>query len=219
MQKINSVAAIQAFSALGSVPFGRGVLLPLLAGYKRPNDKIARWLASGDLIPLRKGLYVLGQSWRKNPLSLPLVANVLFGPSYVSLEFALSAYGLIPESVAVITSVTTRRGREIDTPLGLFSYVHLPVSLYGMDVRMAQNPDRTSYLIASPTQALCDLVVLSGRLQANSAKAMREFLFEDMRIEPEVVATLDKDLIYRCSATGRKSRQLQFLLSCVEGLS
>ena len=219
MHKLSLSSSSKAFAALGNVPFGRHLLMPLLAEYKRPNDKIARWLASGDLVPLRKGLYVLGQGWRTAPLSLPLVANVLFGPSYVSLEFALSAHGLIPESVAVVTSVTTRRGREIDTPLGLFSYTHLPWPLYGVDMRMEKTPDGTSFLMASPTQAVCDLVVLSKRFHKSGVKAMREFLFEDMRIDPEIIATLNKDIIAQSIAVGRKSRQLQALLACVESLS
>jgi len=217
MQNITFLGHSPQLSALGSVPFGHGALLPLLGAYKRPNDKIARWLASGDLLQLRKGLYVLGQPWRRVPVSLPLVANVLFGPSYVSREFALSAHGLIPEGVAVVTSVTTRRGREVATPLGMFSYAHLPVPLYGVDVRIEQNPDGTSFLMASPTQALCDLVVLTKRLDAITVKAMQQFLIEDMRIEAETIATLHTGVIAQCIEAGRKVRQLQALLGCVRG--
>ena len=206
-------------SALGSVPVGHGSLLPLLVDYKRPNDKIARWLGTGELVQLRKGLYVLGSPWRSAPLSLPLVANVLFGPSYVSLEFALSAHGLIPEGVATLTSVTTRRSRQVNTPLGIFSYTHLPLPLYGQDVRMESNPDGTRYLMASPTQALCDQIVLTRHLQANSVKTMRHFLLEDMRIESESVGALEQSVIQKCIAAGYKTRQLQALLGCVRAMS
>lgn len=204
---------------LGSVPFGHGTLLPLLAGYKRPNDKIASWLATGDLVSLRRGLYVLGPQWRVAPLSLPLVANVLYGPSYVSLEFALSAHGLIPEGVAMPTSVTTRRSRQVQTPLGVFGYTHLPAPPYGLDVQMHANADGTNYLMASPTQAICDLVVLTRHLQVASVRAMRLFLLDDLRMEPESLAGLDAGVIARCLQAGRKSRQLQVLLACVEELA
>lgn len=201
--------------ALGSVPFGHGTLLPLLAEYKRPNDKIARWLLTGELVQLRKGLYLLGSSWRTAPVSRPLVANVLFGPSYVSLEFALSTHGLIPEGTVDLTSVTPRRGRQVVTPFGHFSYTHLPLPLYGVDVRMESNPDGTSFLLASPTQAICDKVVLTRHLQACSINKMRVFLFEDLRMEPEAVSVLDMSVIEQCISAGYKTRQLRALHDCV----
>src|SRR5450830_1140149 len=71
---------------------------------------------------------------RAGPVSLPLVANVLFGPSYVSLDFALSWHALIPEGVVEVSSVTPRRTREFVTPVGRFSYTHLPLAVYGMGV-------------------------------------------------------------------------------------
>ena len=219
MHKLNNSNATHPLSKLGSVPFSHGVLLPYLAGYKRPNDKIARWIACGDVVQLQRGLYVLGQPWRLAPVSLPLVANMLFGPSYVSREFALSAHGLIPESVPVPTSVTTRRGRQVTTPLGMFSYAHLPLPLYGVDLRIELNPEGTAFLMASPTQALCDLVVLTKHLQASSKKAMRLFLLEDMRIEPDAIAQLNKNVITQCLLAGRKARQLHTLLQCVEDMT
>lgn len=159
-------------------------------GRKWPNDKIARWLGTGELVQLRKGL-----------------------------EFALSAHGLIPEGVATLTSVTTRRSRQVNTPLGIFSYTHLPLPLYGQDVRMESNPDGTRYLMASPTQALCDQIVLTRHLQANSVKTMRHFLLEDMRIESESVGALEQSVIQKCIAAGYKTRQLQALLGCVRAMS
>lgn len=208
----------QHLKSFGSVPFGHGALLPLLDGYKRPNDKIARWLATGELVQLRKGLYLLGSAWRTAPVSMPLVANVLFGPSYVSLEFALGAHGLIPEGAVELTSVTPRRSRRISTPLGNFSYTHLPLPLYGVDVCLVSNPDGTSFLMASPTQAVCDKVVLTRNLQACSAKNMRTFLLFDLRMEPDAVSALDLTVIKQCMVVGYKTRQLQALYGCVEAM-
>ena len=75
---------IRQLSRFGSVPFTHGALLPLLTGYKRPNEKIVRLLASGILVQVKKGLYLLGEEYRANPVSLPLVANLLYGPSWIS---------------------------------------------------------------------------------------------------------------------------------------
>jgi len=140
------------------------------------------------------------------------------GPSYVSLEFALSWHGLIPEAVREVSSVTSRRGRHFETPLGRFSYSHVPLALYAIGVRMQAGPNGVSFLMASPAKAICDKLVLTRRLQAVSVKSMRAFLFEDLRLEPEAVGALDTDVIRQCMATGHKPRQLQALYKCVEAM-
>lgn len=208
----------QQVRTFGSVPFSHGSLLPLLQDYKRPNDKIARWLADGHLVQLRRGLYVLGKDWRTTPVSLPLLANALMGPSYVSLEFALSWHGLIPEAVPEVSSVTSRRGRLFETPLGRFSYVHVPLAWFALGVQMESNPDGLSFLMASPTKAICDKLLLTRRLQAASVKSMRALLFDDLRLEPETVRALNLDVIRDCVATGHKPRPLQALQKCVEAM-
>ena len=208
----------QQVRAFGSVPFSHGSLLPLLHEYKRPNDKIARWLADGQLVQLRRGLYVLGNHWRTMPVSLPLLANALMGPSYVSLEFALSWHGLIPEGVREVSSVTSRRGRLFGTPLGRFSYAHVPLAWFAIGVRMEAGQDGVSFLMASPAKAICDKLLLTRRLQAVSGKSMRAFLFEDLRLEPEAVRALNPDVIRACMATGHKPRQLQALHNCAEAM-
>lgn len=218
MQKSNVMNLDQQVRAFGGVPFSHGSLLPLLQAYKRPNDKIARWLAEGQLVQLRRGLYVLGKDWRAAPASLPLLANALLGPSYVSLEFALSWHGLIPEGVREVSSVTSRRGRLFETPLGRFSYLHVPLAWFAIGVRMEVGPDGLSFLMASPTKAICDKVALTRRLQAVSGKSMRVFLLEDLRLEPEAVRALDQEVIRQCVATGHKSRQMQALHNCVEAM-
>src|SRR5688572_9123494 len=85
------------------------LLRSLLKDYKRPNDKIHELQKSGILQPLKKGLYIAGPSLNTNRLPEPLlIANHILGPSYVSADTALSYYGLIPERVYEITSMTTK---------------------------------------------------------------------------------------------------------------
>ena len=211
-----NMVLVRNLQALGSVPFSHGALLPLLADYRRPNDKIAALLARGDLVQLRRGLYLLGTDLRTGPLSLPLVANVLFGPSYVSLDFALSWHALIPEGVVEVSSVTPRRTREFVTPVGRFSYTHLPLAVYGTGVRMEKTPEGASFLMASPEKALCDKVLLTRNLNAFNVTAMRAYLLEDLRMEPEALGALDTSIIKQCLEAGHKPRQLAALLKAVE---
>lgn len=211
-----NMVLVRNLQALGSVPFSHGALLPLLADYRRPNDKIASLLARGDLVQLRRGLYLLGTELRGGPVSLPLVANLLFGPSYVSLDFALGWHGLIPEGVVEVSSVTPRRTREYATPVGRFSYTHLSLVTYGMGVRMEKTPDGASFLMASPEKALCDKVLLTRNLNAVSVASMRAYLLEDMRMEPQALGALDTGIIQQCLEAGHKPRQLAALLKAVE---
>ena len=97
------------------------MLLDVLEGYARPRDKITQWLNRGIIVRIKKGLYVFGESLRRKPYSRELLANLIYGPSYLSLEWALQYYGLIPERVEALTSVTTGRSRKFSTPAGLFA--------------------------------------------------------------------------------------------------
>jgi len=104
---------------LGEIPLSRQLILELLKDYKRPNDKISEWIKNGELISLRRGLYIPGP---KSDIEKPepfLIANHLCGPSYVSLESALSYWGLIPERVYEITSVTLK-SKKINSVLNDF---------------------------------------------------------------------------------------------------
>jgi hypothetical protein len=210
---MNLMRQLQAF---GSTPFTHGGLLPLLAEYRRPNDKIADMLAKGTLVQLRRGLYVLGTEQRSVPLSLPLVANLLFGPSYVSLEFALSWHGLIPESVVEVSSVTPLRARQHNTPVGRFSYTRLAPVLYAVGIQMAQNPDGSSFLIASPEKAVCDKVLLTRNLRANDPSTMQAYLFDDLRLDADAIAAFDLTTFRQCQATGHKPRQMAALCQVME---
>lgn len=198
----------------GTIPFGHGALLPVLKDYRRPNDKIAEWLRQGTLLPLKRGQYVLGGA---GPAPcLPLVANHLYGPSCVSLDYALAWHGLIPERVHEITSVCTGRGRIIDNPLGRFSYTRLPMAVYPCGIIQTSASPRETFLIASPAKALCDKVMLTPKLRTTSRAAMQRFLFDDLRLEDDALGQLDLDVVRSYAARGSKTAQLRALLLCVE---
>ena len=200
----------------GSIPFGHGALLPVLKDYRRPNDKIAEWLRQGTLVPLKRGQYVRGGSG--DAPCLPLVANHLYGPSCVSLDYALAWHGLIPERVHEVTSVCTGRGRIIDNPLGHFSYVRLPMTVFPCGISQASASAQETFLIASPAKALCDKVMLTPRLRATSRAAMQRFLLDDLRIDADALQGLDRAVLRAYATCGAKTAQLRALLHCVEAM-
>ena len=202
----------------GAVPFGREVLDEVLSGYRRPNDKISEWLREGVLLSLRRGLYLTAPALRQAPASLPLLANHLYGPSTVSLDFALAFHGLIPDGVAEVTSVTPKPSRQINNSLGRFAYLHLPLRFYAIGQQLGESPEGLYFLIASPTKALCDRLVLSRQLPPLSQAAMRQWLLEDLRLDEEMIPQLNPQDIRHCLAAGFKRRQLSTLLKVIEAL-
>jgi predicted transcriptional regulator of viral defense system len=133
----------------------------LLAGQVNPNAvrlQLTRWIKSGRLYQLRRGLYALAPPYQKVKPHPYLVANRLQRASYVSSQSALAFYGLIPENVPVTTSVTAGRPERFETPLGGFDFRHIkPALLFGY--QMTGLGDQQA-LVATPEKALLDLVYL-----------------------------------------------------------
>lgn len=155
------------------------------------RGRVSRWMRAGDLVGVVKGIYVTAAELRKRPVSLEILANKICGPSYVSFEYVMSRAGLIPEAVRSITSATTKRNRDFDTPLGRFSYRHLPLAAYSFGWTREELGDGSGFLIARPEKALVDWLYRAGSLR--SAKALEERLFEDLRLESEVLRSLDAE--------------------------
>ena len=110
--------------------FDYQALLDCLQGYAHPRDKISDLLRKESIIRIKKGLYIFGDEYRNKPFSREILANLMYGPSYISLEYALQHYGLIPERVEAVTSVTTGRSRRFSTPVGLFTYRMIPLEAF-----------------------------------------------------------------------------------------
>ena len=130
----------------------------LLAGTKDPAStevQISRWVAVGKLIQLRRGIYVLSDTYRKVEIFEPYLASVLRKPSYVSREKALEYHGLIPEGVPMYTMVTTARPGRYETPFGVFDYRHAQESLF-WGYRSVTVRNQTAF-VALPEKALLDL--------------------------------------------------------------
>lgn len=161
-----------------------GFIIDCLKNYKNPRVKLHHLLTIGAIIRVKKGIYVFGQSFAKGPYCLELLANMIYGPSYVSLEWACQYYNLIPEGVRTVTSVTTKRSKSFKTPLGFFTYEHLPFSAFSEGMTLIQFSDKQQALFATKEKALVDLLVLR-RGSFSSTKELKTTLFEDLRVEEE----------------------------------
>lgn len=142
------------------------------------HNMLKRAIAKGTLLHVRRGLYYLGEPYRRASVNPYELAQKIYGPSYISFESALAYWGLIPEAVYSVTSASTKRAREFKTPLGEFSYTQVPVRvfIYGVE-RLIQGPH--AILMATPLKALTDYVYVN-RLSWHGIKP----LSESLRIDP-----------------------------------
>jgi len=193
-------------------PISRHLMLELLSNYKRPNDKISELIKNEDLISLRRGLYIIGPKIDLPPPEPFLIANHLRGPSYVSLETALSYWNMIPEKAYEISSVTLKTSKLYKTALGRFSYHHLKAPYYSYGVTSIEHSLKQRVLVASPEKALCDKIVLTPNIILRSKKQAKEFLLDDLRIESEILSTLDRRSIELWVNDAPKKRSLKMLI-------
>jgi predicted transcriptional regulator of viral defense system len=195
----------------GIIPFDTATLTGLLNDYKSPKDKISSLEQSDFLIRLKRGLFVVSPKLFNQRLSKELIANHLYGPSYVSFQPALSFYKLIPERVHIVSSMTIKRSRNFSTPLGNFDYIGVSKEYYAIGIRQEIVNNEYAFLIATPEKALCDLIVQTAGLRLQSEKAMRIYLEEDMRIDLSVIEHYNVDIIKECVAVSKKKRELTLL--------
>ncbi len=164
-----------------------------LPNYSNKNTKLSREVKAGRLFKVINGLY------ETNP-STPgyLLAGSIYGPSYISFEYALAYYGLIPERVSTITcaSFSKKKKKKYITSFGVFTYRDIPDLAYPEEITLKIEGDY-SYQIASPEKALCDkLYTLSPLLNYNNLKNM---LFKDLRIDEEEFMKLNVAKVERLS--------------------
>jgi predicted transcriptional regulator of viral defense system len=170
--------------------FDYQVLSNVLSGYRKPRDVITRLLKRKIIIRIKKGLYCFGDYYRNELVSREYLANLIYGPSYVSLDYALSFHNLIPERVEMITSVTTCRSKDFDTSLGTFSYRMLTGDRYACGV-MLEISDKISFLMATPEKAIIDKIWCDKRFAGLRILDYESYLLEDLRMDLEMLCSLD----------------------------
>jgi predicted transcriptional regulator of viral defense system len=190
---------------IGREEFDYPALMTALSGYANPRDRVTTLLRRGDIIRVKKGLYVFGDQLRRRPYSRELLANLVYGPSLVSLDSALSFHGLIPERVEAMTSVTTKRPKAFDTPVGSFIYRRAPKGYFHLGMDRVEEGD-VAFLIAVPERALADKVRDDrGHPLRTQAEAAR-YLFDDLRIDREEFEQMAPDFLGKLAEAARSKK-------------
>ena len=200
VEKLNRIKIEEKLKSLGVFIFTPREFRDIMGvSYKTASVFISRNVRSGLFIKLRNNYYLLKDS---NP-SLYFIANRLYQPSYVSLEKALAHYGVIPETVYTVTSVTTKPTREFDTPKGIFSYQKIqqnaftgysPISLEGVVT-----------LFAEPEKALADYlyfvdlkrVSLNDRLDIRNINKKKLLQFAKLFKRPSLLKLMGRIYVER----------------------
>lgn len=165
-------------------------LLPLLSDYANPRDFLARLVKKGDLIRLKNGFFMIAEKIKQNPVPYEQIANLLYGPSYISFEWALSYYGMIPEGVYVVTSASATKSKRFKTEVGAFEYIYLSHLRFTLGMDQMENP-AGRFLIATPEKALIDLIHLKSKKL--EPKDLLVDLVEGRRIDKSFLKNLNKN--------------------------
>ena len=193
--------------------FTHDMLADILSNtYVNINDKIMKFIKNGELIRLKKGVYCLAKDYREVPLELISVSAILYSPSYVSFEYALSYYSMIPERVEEISCATTKNSKLFDTPLGRFSYKKIPEKAYPLGIDWIYDEKLGGRFIATPEKALCDKIRYDKGIGTLTQKSMFSYLKEDLRIDLDF--ELDSKLVEKI-AKAYKSKNLRTLAQLI----
>lgn len=177
--------------------------------YTSPHNKLASLCKQGVYHHVRHGCYET-----EHDIPPYILACSIYGPSYLSFEYALSFYGLIPEKVTVYTSATTRKNRtkKFQNDFGTYTYQDIPFAAYPHETIVQVWKDR-GYLIATPEKALCD--TLCKQKPVTSVKELKLLLFENLRIEEDEFIKLNREsLLFLCPLY--KKKNLAFLSKMLE---
>lgn len=203
---------------MNKAPFNRQVMLSILKNYKRPNDKISEMVKRGELTTIKKGLYIPGAKSGLPSIEPFLLANHLWGPSYVSLESAMSFWNLIPEKVFETTSITTRNAKKYKTSEGRFSYLRLPLPYYSFGLKSVELSTGQVAIIASQEKAICDKIITTPNLTLRSVSQTLSYLVDDLRIDNESLRKLNKKTINSWAADAPKQSSIRMLIKTLDKL-
>jgi hypothetical protein len=199
-------------------PINHGMVMEMLTEYNRPNDKISELIKSGELTTLRRGLYIPGPETDLPIPDLFLIANHLRGPSYVSMESALSYWDMIPERVYEISSATLKTSKIYTTPIGRFSYQHLSSPYYSFGLESVRLTPQQTALIASREKALCDKIILTSGITLRSVRQTKSFLLDDLRLDENILETLNISTIRSWVEDAPKRSSIEMLIKTLEAL-
>ncbi len=171
------------------------MLMGILSSYSDPRKKINALTKQGFLKSIKQGVYLVDEKLGLRPYSKEILANLIYGPSYISLETALSHYGFIPEQVNVTTSICLGRAKSFSTSVGEFEYHHIKESIYSCGIQLKELFEGVFYQHATPEKALLDFIhIREKKGEFKNSKEYFKYLIDSYRLDLQV---LEKEISLR----------------------
>jgi hypothetical protein len=167
------------------------MLLGVFSGYSDPRKKINSLVRKGYFQPIKQGVYLAGEELGLRPYSKEILANLIYGPSYISLETALSDYGFIPERVVTTTSICFGRGKAFSTPVGEFEYHHVKETIYAPGIKHKEIFKGAFCLYATPEKALLDFLYIKEKKgEFANSKDYFNYLVDSYRLDLQTIGSV-----------------------------
>lgn len=160
-----------------------------LSNYSSPKSKITRMLISKKIVQVKRGIFIDADDVT---YSVNSISSIIYGPSYISFERAMSFYGLIPEKVNTITCATfnKNRSKKFHTPIGNFYYYDIPAKVFPYDTIIKEENGQT-FIIASAEKSICDSLYRVNKIKTTDD--LQKLIKENWRIDLYELSKLDKD--------------------------
>jgi Predicted transcriptional regulator len=206
---------MNSLKVLRNIPVNSTVIGNLYPKIIGKSQKVRLLERAGEIVRLKRGLYVVNPQVSDVPISTELIANHLYGPSYVSMLSALRYYGLIPEAVQELQSLTVKHSRTFENRFGVFRYLNCPADYFSIGLTQQKTGD-AYFVVASPEKALCDLIVHTPGLNLRYQKECLAFLEQDLRLDMDAFFEMNPNIFRQCAATGKKSNTMNIFAKVLE---
>lgn len=164
------------------------MLIGALSDYEDVRGKISSLSKKGLIKPIKQGVYLVSSDLGLRPYSKEILAQLIYGPSYISLETALSHYGFIPERVTATTSICMGRGKSFSTPVGEFEYHNIKESLYPLGVQLKEVFKGSFCQYATPEKALLDFIhIKETKGEFKNQKDYFKYILDSYRLDLKAI--------------------------------
>ncbi|MBG6063619.1 hypothetical protein IWX83_003430 [Flavobacterium sp. CG_9.1] len=209
---------IKLLSTFEGQPITHQILTSILHQYKRPNDKIKALKEKGIIKSVKRGIYIPGENTNMQIPESSLIANHIYGPSYISMETALSHYNLIPERVYAVTSMTIKPSKDFRTSIGLYSYSYLPLPYYAFGIKNVLLQENQRVIMSSPEKALADKIGTTPGVILRSMNNAQNYVFENLRMEQSDLKDFDTTQMRSWLSDAPKKESLEIVIRMIEKL-